>query len=85
MGKVVRGSLYVELCPDITFLCFLTLYSARVTMSKIMQRQLQTENIDPINNTMVRLNWTEYYQVLTLNDMPTYCVVLSVSKIGNKY
>ena len=34
----------------------LTLYSARVTMSEIIQRQLQREKIDPINNVMVRLN-----------------------------
>ena len=44
-----------------------TLYSPRVTRSRIIQMQLQTENIDPINNNMVRLNNTEYYQVVPLN------------------
>ena len=37
-----------------------TLYSPRVTRSRIIQMQLQTENIDPINNNMVRLNNTQY-------------------------
>ena len=52
-------------CLDVTFLIKLlnicvTLYSPRVTRSKIVQTQLQTENIDPINNNMVRLNNTQY-------------------------